>query len=272
VVSSRLISVLAAATLASITSAIAVGCAQPPPDTEAVGESEDHLLAGDRLTPSDVAAKLRAAGFDESVIGKMVCTAKYESSYYEKATNKNKNKSEDYGLFQINSNHLGDKGCPTSASALFDPDTNTKCAYAVFKAQGINAWYGYQKHKSECDRTRAPAANGTSSSSSSTSGAVTSSSSSSGYYQGPSTSSSSSGAVATDSPQSPDDGMIDANADYDLGAGCWSATKQDTMAPHACVQQASTKVWFQCSDGQWYRGGDDVTGPYGYCNGTYPLQ
>ena len=118
VVSTKLISLLAAATLASITSAIAVGCAEPPADPEAVGESEDHLLAGDRLTPSEVAAKLRAAGFDESVIGKMVCTAKYESSYYEKATNKNKNKSEDYGLFQINTNHLGDAGCPKTASAL----------------------------------------------------------------------------------------------------------------------------------------------------------
>src|SRR5262249_2507784 len=125
---------------------------------EGTGESQDHLLTGPRLTPSQVAGVLRTAGFPEAAIGKMVCTAKWESSYYTRATNKNTNGTTDYGLFQINSIHLRDgAGCPSSASALFDPATNAKCALHVYKVQGVNAWYGYQKHRAECNAAKAPA-------------------------------------------------------------------------------------------------------------------
>jgi hypothetical protein len=137
------------------------GCAADTGDDaepEGTGESQDHLLSGPRLTPAQVASELRRAGFPESSIGKMVCTAKYESSFYTRATNKNGNGTTDYGLFQINSIHLRDgAGCPTSGTGLFDADANTKCALHVYKSQGINAWYGYQKHRTECNATKSPA-------------------------------------------------------------------------------------------------------------------
>lgn len=249
--SPKLLSLLTAWSLVAVASFAAMGCAAPTmDDEEALGETEDHLLSGTRYTPSQVATYLRDAGFAESAIGKMVCTAKYESSFYAKATNKNRNGSMDRGLFQINNLHLGKtKGCPSSADALFDPGTNAKCALAIFKSQGINAWYGYKKHKSECDRTRAPA-----------SAALTADATTSTLDSAP---------LPTDTDEP--DASIDPSDGYDLGAGCWSATKQDTMAPMSCVEQKDTRIWFQCKEGKWYRGGDDITGPFGYCNGTYPL-
>ncbi|MFO0669587.1 MAG: transglycosylase SLT domain-containing protein [Polyangiaceae bacterium] len=127
-------------------------------DPNAEGADEGELRGGERLTASQVADLVRNAGFPSNMIGRMVCTAKWESSFYTKATNKNRNGTTDRGLFQINSIHLGHtKGCPASSSAIFDPETNTRCAYNIYRLQGVNAWYGYKAHKSECDRTRAPA-------------------------------------------------------------------------------------------------------------------
>jgi hypothetical protein len=124
-------------------------------EEESVAESEDRLLAGRRIPEAEIATMLRQAGFPASAIGQMVCTAKYESSFYERATNRNRNGSIDRGLFQINSIHLGSmRGCPSGGEALFNAATNTKCALSIYKAQGLRAWYGYRKHKSECDRYR----------------------------------------------------------------------------------------------------------------------
>ena len=88
----------------------------------------------------------------------MVCISKYESSYNCDATNKNTDGSTDYGLMQINSYYWcsGDalskyNECKASCSSLFNCQYNTNCAYIVWKQQGYTAWYGYQKHKSECD-------------------------------------------------------------------------------------------------------------------------
>lgn len=156
------IALLVAASLTG-SSALA-GCAAPA-EEESTEQSEDQLLAGRRLPESEVATLLRNAGFPESVVPKMVCTAKWESSFYERASNKNRNGSVDRGLFQINSIHLGSAGCPSSASALENAATNTKCAYSVYKRQGANAWYGYKAHKSECDSYRLKSGAGASSSS-----------------------------------------------------------------------------------------------------------
>lgn len=131
-------------------------------EDEDVGETEDRLLAGRRLSEAEVAQHLREAGFPEEQIGRMVCTAKYESTFYEGAVNsRNRNRSVDRGLFQINSIHLGSmRGCPSRAEAatLFDAATNTRCALAVFRAQGNRAWYGYRSHRTECDSYPAPPA------------------------------------------------------------------------------------------------------------------
>jgi lysozyme C len=105
-----------------------------------------------------VASYLRKSGFPESSIGTMVCISKYESSYNCDAKNTNTDGSSDYGLFQINSYYWcsGDpkskyNECGISCSSLFTCQSNSNCAYKVWKQQGYNAWYGYKYHKSECD-------------------------------------------------------------------------------------------------------------------------
>lgn len=129
-----------------------VGCSGPVVPDRGEGTASSGLEDGTALSESEVASLLQQAGFPSNVIGKMVCTAKYESSFNPSATNNNNNGSTDYGLFQINSVHLGSTpGCPSSANALFDPLTNAQCAYGVYELQGVNAWVAYRSHKSECD-------------------------------------------------------------------------------------------------------------------------
>lgn len=131
---------------------------------ENTGETGDYLLAGNRLTPTQVADHLRRQGVPEAAVPRLVCTAKWESSFYDRASNRNNNGSTDRGLFQINSIHLGGTpGCGTSAEALYDPATNTRCAAAIYRTQGMNAWYGYKAHRAECDAYRLPTSNGGSS-------------------------------------------------------------------------------------------------------------
>lgn len=105
-----------------------------------------------------VASYLRKSGFPETSIGTMVCISKYESSYNCDAKNTNTDGSSDYGLFQINSYYWcsGDpqskyNECGTTCISLYNCQSNSNCAYKVWKQQGYNAWYGYKYHKSECD-------------------------------------------------------------------------------------------------------------------------
>jgi hypothetical protein len=98
----------------------------------------------------------------------------------------------------------------------------------------MNAWYGYRKHRTECNNTRAPASSG--------------------------------GSVAPTNPQSPQ------NDDDAVGpGGCWSGTLQDTVDASVCVQSKYDRVWFQCQNGKWYRGVSGSTGPYGACTAQHPL-
>ena len=105
-----------------------------------------------------VANYLKKSGFPDYTIATMVCISKYESSYNCDAVHKNQDSSSDYGLMQINSYYWcsGDplskyNSCGTSCSSLYNCQTNTNCAYTVWKQQGYSAWYGYTNHKSECD-------------------------------------------------------------------------------------------------------------------------
>lgn len=135
-------------------------------DEENVGESEDRSLSGKRLSETELADVVRTAGFPERMVGTMVCTAKYESNFYQLATHRNSNGSIDRGLFQINNIHIGGtRGCPKTADGLFDPAANARCAKAVYDAQGIRAWYGYRKHAGECDSYRVSSSGSPSSSS-----------------------------------------------------------------------------------------------------------
>jgi hypothetical protein len=145
---------LFSAALASVvvTSAAIWGCSAD--SGEDTGQSEDHLT--NTLKPGEVAGLLRKVGFAENVVGKMVCTAKYESSFNAAATHTNGNGTTDYGLFQINSVHAGKGVCP-NATGLLSPEPNTRCALQIFKSQGIGAWAAYTAHKAECDAYPAPA-------------------------------------------------------------------------------------------------------------------
>lgn len=117
-----------------------------------------YVVGATYQTECQVAGLLRKSGFPEYSIGTMVCISKYESSYNCDAKNKNTDGSTDYGLMQINSYWWcsGDalskyNGCGVSCTSLFNCQTNTNCAFIVWKQQGYNAWYGYKSHKTECD-------------------------------------------------------------------------------------------------------------------------
>jgi hypothetical protein len=136
----------------------AAGCSSPAP-SEAEGHTSSHQLAGRVIGEDELAGILRQVGFDEDTVPKMICTAKYESSFHEEATNANTNGTTDYGVFQINSIHVGSTaGCPATADELLNATTNAQCALGVFNIQGMEAWVAYKSHRSECDAATAPAA------------------------------------------------------------------------------------------------------------------
>jgi len=53
--------------------------------------------------------------------------------------------------------------------------------------------------------------------------------------------------------------------------GCWSPTLGSDVEEGGCVQSASSRVWFQCHAGEWYRGGDADSGAHGACTSSHPL-
>jgi lipocalin len=120
-----------------------------------------NMLRSNYQSECQVANYLKKSGFPDYTVPTMVCISKYESSYNCDATNRNTDGSTDYGLMQINSYYWcsGDplskyNECKIACSSLFNCQYNTNCAYIVWKQQGYTAWYGYQKHKSECDSYR----------------------------------------------------------------------------------------------------------------------
>ena len=122
---------------------------QPNLDIDLEQYDINNRLRSNYQTECQVASYLRKSGFPEYSVPTMVCTSKYESSYNCDATNKNTDGSTDYGLMQINSYYWcsGDpkskyNSCGTSCSSLFNCQTNTNCAYTVWKQQGYTAWYG----------------------------------------------------------------------------------------------------------------------------------
>ena len=119
--------------------------ASSPADGE--GSSIQSYYGGTRLSEGEVANYIRDAGFPEYIVGTMVCVAKYESDFYTGAVNDNGGGNTDYGLFQIN-NYAWDAACPGD---LLDPSYNSQCALKVYQQQGLDAWYGYQAHRGECD-------------------------------------------------------------------------------------------------------------------------
>lgn len=221
-----------------------VACAPPSVEdddaAEETGESDNALLAGSPITPSEVATHLRNAGFPENLVGKFTCIAKWESTYYPRARN-----GSHYGLWQISRMHLNEvDGCPSTINALYNPATNARCALGVYNLQGLGAWTAYRAHRTECNSFRAPASTNVSDTPDDVSATPT---------------------EPAGSSQSQEDAT---------GGSCWSGTNQKVVEEDWCVQSGAASargVWMQCKDGKWYRGGDDTTGRFGTCAGAIPL-
>lgn len=100
------------------------------------------------MQKKQVAHILMKAGFPKHVVPVVTCLAEYESRFRPNAVNLNKNKTRDYGLLQINEIWL--EACNTTPTNLAKPSENAKCAYKVYKTQGLTAWATYKVYKSVC--------------------------------------------------------------------------------------------------------------------------
>jgi hypothetical protein len=112
----------------------------------------------DTLDPAIVRFHAKIGGFSDADIPTAVAIAFAESGGNPKAHNSTP-PDDSYGLWQINM--LGDMGPArrkqfgiSSNDALFDPTTNAKAAYAIYKGSGWNAWTTYTsgKYKEHLDK------------------------------------------------------------------------------------------------------------------------
>lgn len=105
-----------------------------------------------KLTGAQIAQLAYQAGFRGEDLVQVVAIAKRESSYNPQAFNGNSGTGDkSYGLMQINM--IGDMGPArmksfgiSSPEQLFDPLTNMKAAYALYKSSGnkLTPWGGYK--------------------------------------------------------------------------------------------------------------------------------
>lgn len=100
------------------------------------------------ITKEQLKRVLKSVGFAKRSINTMLCIAEKESNFDQMAVHKNRNKTVDYGLFQINSIHL--ELCNVTTDELFNIQDNAKCALKVYKKQKFKAWYAYRKFKTYC--------------------------------------------------------------------------------------------------------------------------
>ncbi|XP_058456243.1 lysozyme-like [Malaya genurostris] len=93
-------------------------------------------------------------GFNKADLKNWVCLVQNESGMDTTKTNKNRNGSSDWGLFQINDRYWCDprdknkkssNECKTPCSALLKDDITiaSACAKKIFKRHGFRAWYGW---------------------------------------------------------------------------------------------------------------------------------
>ncbi|XP_055910463.1 lysozyme c-1-like [Eupeodes corollae] len=100
-------------------------------------------------------------GIPRSDLPDWVCLVRYESNFKTTATNTNKNKTKDWGIFQINDRwwckpddgRQSHNGCNINCSSLLKDDITAavNCAKRVKKEQGFKAWYGWKSH---CQTTK----------------------------------------------------------------------------------------------------------------------
>ena len=104
------------------------------------------------MTEKAVAKLLRKAGIQEEHVHRLTCTARFESGFNPKAFHRNKNGSQDSGLFQIND--IWKKECKMSRADLLIPINNARCAKKVLVAQGLDAWMAFGERKEICEKYR----------------------------------------------------------------------------------------------------------------------
>lgn len=108
-----------------------------------------------KFTRCDLAKELaKNKSIPKGDIKTYVCIAEGESGYNTKATNRNKNGSTDYGIFQINNNWWckdpkkpgRPNGCKIPCSSLVDDKItdDIKCAVVIKKQQGFKAWVAWR--------------------------------------------------------------------------------------------------------------------------------
>lgn len=99
-----------------------------------------------RLSPAQIAAYVRGAGFPEEHVPRMTAIALAESSGNPAAHNPNARTGDNsYGLFQVNM--IGGMGPErrrqfglSANEELFDPAVNAAAARRILESQGFNAW------------------------------------------------------------------------------------------------------------------------------------
>lgn len=132
------------------------GCTQPSTD-QSYGASDIFFIPGNYVAAYDnrlpgrideVIGALLEAGFAGEEVDRFVCLANGESGMGEATFNG----SCCHGLLQVHSVHRG-KTCPTwNTRARTDPESiynftfNAKCAYKIYKSQGIKAWESWGRH------------------------------------------------------------------------------------------------------------------------------
>ena len=117
-------------------------------------EGLDPIPSGGKASPEQIARIAKTAGIPEKHIPTMVSIALAESGGDIGARyNPEGNTGEDsYGLWQINMDpRYADERLKLfgidNKKELFDPVTNAKAAYEIFKQQGFNAWTVYRTGK-----------------------------------------------------------------------------------------------------------------------------
>ncbi|XP_049541918.1 lysozyme c-1-like [Anopheles darlingi] len=111
------------------------------------------VVSGKTFGKCELAKILVDKGISKSAVPDWICLVQHESAFSSTATNKNKNGSTDYGLFQINNKYWCDSGygtndCKIACKSLINDDItdDIKCAQLVHRRHGFNAWYGWLNH------------------------------------------------------------------------------------------------------------------------------
>ena len=127
---------------------------QSDPGGTPSSEGSDPIPSGGKASPEQIARIAKTAGIPEKHIPTMVSIALAESGGDIGARyNPEGNTGEDsYGLWQINMDpRYADERLKLfgidNKKELFDPVTNAKAAYEIFKLQGLDAWTVYRTGK-----------------------------------------------------------------------------------------------------------------------------